>query len=871
MQLHELWRRLHDRTRRDTLSAELDEELRFHRAQLERDGDSPARLGNITHLKEETRSMWTLGWLDDLLLDVRYAARVLRRDAIATTAIIATLALGIGANAALFAVVNAVLLRSLPYGNPDRLVSIWTAPVGSPNDRNPSSYPDLNDWRTMSHSFESIGAVAFNRYELTGAEGTDAARAAVGTRDLATVLNARPVLGRMPTPDDERDRVVTISHRLWMNRYHGASDVVGRTVALSEQPFTIIGVMPAGFHYPTPDIDLWTSFAPIAEPGAPASAPARDNPWITSRSVHAYRVVGRLRAGVTLAAAEAELNDIQRRLARMYPDDRGVRLHVEAVSADAVRDVRRPLWIMLGAASVLLVLACVNIAHLTLVRTAARAREIAVRRALGANRGRVARQLLSESLLLGLAGGAVGVVVAVFATGLFIRLSPSDVPRLETVHVDGATLLFALAASLVTTVLFGLTPTVLTWRADLQSPLREHGRGAGTGVGVRLRDALTAIEVAFALMLLIGGGLMVRSFVAVSSVDLGVRTAHTVSFSIGLPKVRYADNTSRVTAVDRMLSGVRALAGVVDAGAATSLPPIRIQQISGFSIDGDPAPEVGHQPEAIYIPATPGFITALSIPLDRGRRFDVSDDAKAQPVAIITRGVAQRYFKHHDPLGRLIQLEGATRRIVGVVGDAVYQGATTAAVPQIYVPFAQASFPGVWFAVKTNDDASATLAQIRDVIHSVDPRLDPRELRTMDDVVSDSVVRPRFQAWLLGAFGLLALALAASGIYGIVAYGVARRTAEIGVRVALGATPASIVGLVLREGLTAVLVGLAIGLIAASLGARALTGLLYGVAPVDAFTYAGVSGILVAVAAAASLIPARRAARVDPMTALRNA
>ena len=863
--LRERLNRLRDRLRRDELDAELAEELRFHREQLERDRLGASQLGNTTTIREETRAMWSLGWFDDVLLDVRYAARVLRRDAIATVAIITTLALGIGANAALFAVVNAVLLRPLPYGQPERLVSVWTSPVGSPDDRNPVSYPDLMDWRASARSFESMAAIIFNRFDLDGPEGAETARAAIGTRDLAMVLQARPVLGRLPSPDDERLPVVAISHRLWMNRYGGSPSVVGRTLLMNEQPFTIVGVMPAGFHYPTADIDLWTSFAPIRA----TDAPNRDNPWITSRGMHGYRVVGRLRAGVTRDAAEAELNQIERRLGETYPDDRGTRIYTQQVSDDAVRNVREPLWIMLGAAGLLLFLACVNIAHLTLVRTSARAREIAVRRALGAGRGRVARQRLSESLLLGVVGGAVGVGVAVFATRLFTRLSPADIPRLENVHVDGATLVFALIASLVTSLLFGLAPTFVAWHGDLQSPLREQGRG-GAAIGARLRDALTAIEVAFALMLLIGGGLMVRSFAAVSSIDLGIRAEHSLSFGITLPTVRYPDNTARAAAVDRILQRVRALPGVVVAGASTSLPPTHIQQISGFTIDGAAEPEPGRGPTAIYIPATPGFLSALSIPLDGGRLFDATDDAQAPPVAIVTRGGVERYFKNTDPIGRAITMEGVSRRIIGVVGDAVYQGPTAAVVPQVYVPFAQSAFPGVWFAVKTTSDDAAIYSAIRDAVRSVDQRLDARTLRTMDAVIGDSVVRPRFQAWLLGTFGLLALALAATGIYGIVAYGVARRTGELGVRAALGATPGRLLALVLRGGLAPVLIGIAIGLVAASLGARLIAGSLYGVTPVDVTTYATVSALLVGVAIVASVIPARRAARVDPMVALRN-
>jgi putative ABC transport system permease protein len=865
--LTELWNRLRDRLRRDELGGELDEELRFHEQMLMRDRQDPRRLGNRTRIREAARAMWTLGWFDDFILDIRYAARVLRRDALATLAIIVTLALGIGANAALFAVVDAVILRPLPYAEPERLVSIWTAPAGTPNDRNPSSYGDLVDWRERNRSFESIGAVAFNRYELSGPEGAEMARAAVGTRDLGTLLGAQPVLGRMPAPDDERAYVVAISHRIWMNRYGGAPDVLGRTVQLNERPFTIIGVMPPGFHYPTPDIDLWTSFAPMLEP----RPDGRENPWITGHGLHGYRAVGRLRPGVTREAAERELNAIERELAVIYPDDRGTEIHLEQVRDDAMRNVARPLWLMLSAAGVLLLLACVNVAHLTLVRAVARRREIAVRRALGAERHRVVRQLLTENLLLGLLGGAVGLLVAQLATRLFVRLSPADIPRVETVHVDGATLLFALGASIATSVLFGLAPSLVAWRDDVQSPLREQGRTAAHGaVGPRLRGALTTIEVAFALVLLIAGGLMVRSFTSLLSADLGIRSQGVVSFGLALTAPRYPDDAARVATLDRVLDGVRALPGVVAAGASTSLPPVRIQQASAFSIDGEPPPEPGHFPSAIYIPATPGFTTALGIPLERGRVFDTGDGPASPPVAVITHSISERYFRNADPIGRTIRIDGVGRLIVGVVGDAVYKGVTAAPTPQVYLPFSQAAFPGIWVAVRTSGDPSSAIAGIRSVVREVDPRLNPRELRSMDDVIGDSVVRPRFQAWLLGAFGALALALAAAGIYGIVAYGVTLRTGEIGVRAALGASRRDVLTLVLRGGMTPVLVGIAIGLPAAALGARSLAGLLYGVAPVDTMTYAGVSSLLLVVALVASIIPARRAARIDPMIALRS-
>ncbi len=873
MRLLEIWNRLRDRWRRDALSAELDEELRFHETMLEREHHAGGafaarrRLGNPTYFREETRAMWSLGWIDDALQDVRYAARVLRRNAAFSAAVIVTLALGIGANTAIFSVVNAVVLQPLPYADPDRLYSVWTVPAATSAARLPVSYPDLNDWETQATSFAGIGGYAFNRFELTGPEGIDLARAILGTPTLYTVLGARPLIGRLPRLDEERLPVVAISHRLWLRRYAGNPAAIGRTLILDEEPFTIIGVMAPGFHFPSPDIDLWMSMYPLAgAPGRPSTSP-----WITNRGLRGYRVVGRLKPGVTAAAAETQMNTIMDRLGKAYPDEDGATdVRLQSVREDSVSGVQRALWLTLGAAGLVLLLGCANVAHLMLARTSARAREIAVRRALGAHRGRVVRQLLTESVLLGVVGGAAGLVVASVGVRLLVRLSPGDIPRLENVSLDPLSLAFAAAISLATGILFGLAPTLVAWSSGVQSTLREQGRGASGGRrSGRIRAALTSAEVAFALLLLVAAGLMVRSLASLLSADLGFRSESVVTMHITFPSTRYAD-AARAPTLERVLAQIRAIPGVVSAGGSTSLPPQRMQQSNGFTIEGDPTPPPNQEPTAIYIPATAQFLSSIGVPLLSGRSFTDGDGAAAPKVAIVSRSLARRNFGNRDPIGRRVRLADSLLTVVGVVADVGYEGIGKPASPALYVPYAQSTFSGVWIAVRGSIAPASLIAPIRDAIHAVDPLMNARDLRTMDEMLSDTMVRPRFQAWLLTTFGGLALVLAAVGIYGVIAYTVSQRTSEIGLRLALGAPRASVVALILRRGMLPVIVGLAIGLGGAFAFSRVMNGLLYGVSPTDAPTLVAVTILLAGVAIAAAYMPARRAARLDPLSALRS-
>ncbi len=869
MRLRELLGRLRDRARRDQLAAELDEELRHHRALLDRDAreQSARALGNVTWYREEARTMWSLGVLDDLLQDIRYAARVLRRDVAFTSAVVVTLALGIGLNTAVFSIVNAVVLRPLAYANPDQLVSVSTVATGSPAELHPTSLPDLRDWQKQATVFVGLAGYAFNRFNVDGPEGLTQARAVLGTGELYDVLGAQPTLGRMPRLDEEREPVVAISYKLWQSRFAGATTVLGRRVDLNGAPYTIVGVMPRGFEFPGPGIDLWTTlYALVAQP-----ASTGPNPWITSRALHGYRAVARLAPGVTMARAELVMNQIEHRLAVAYPDaDGATDIRLRSVRDQALGGVQRVMWTVFGAAGLILLLACVNVAHLLLARLASRQREFDLRRALGAGRSRVARQLITETLMLGLVGGAAGIVVAVGAMRILAHVNPGDIPRLGAASIDAATLGFALAVSLATGVVFGVVPMALGSRRGLHDSLRGQGTGAAASVhSGRLRGVLTSLEAGFAVMLLIGAGLMLRSFAQLTSADLGVRPAGVWIAQLAMIGPAYAGEGARARALTSVLDGIRSAPGITAAGASTSLPPSRTQEMEPFTLTGQPRPKPGYEPTAIFIPITPGFLEAVHVPVLRGRSFDLRDDASSPAVVVISSALARAHFAGVDPIGRSIDVNDKTRTIVGVAGDAVYEGLGAPMRPTVYVPFAQSPFPGVYIAITAPGSGEvAVVGRVRDAIHAVDPTLSIQRPRSFESFVDDSVVRPRFQTWLLGAFGAIALLLASIGIYSVISYGVSQRRSEIGIRLALGASQGAVTTMMLRSGALPLAIGIGGGLLVAVGAGRVMRGLLYGVATTDAFTFASVAIGFGAAGLLASWVPARRAARVDPLRAI---
>jgi len=868
MRIRELAARLRDRLRRDQLSAELDEELRHHHDLLGRNNAGSRRsLGNVTYYREETRAMWSLGLVDDLLHDVRYAARVLRRDTGFTAAVVLTLALGIGANTAVFSIVNTVLLRELPYADPSRLVSVWTAPSGTPSDRNPTSLPDIRDWQQQAPVFSGLAGFAFDRFDADGPGGPIQVRGVLGTGNLYEVLGAKPVIGRLPRMDEERLPVVAISYRVWQEQYAGSPSVVGRMLEMNGQPYTIVGVMPRGFHFPSPDFDVWTTLYSITSlPDAKGELP-----WVTSRSLRGYRVVARLAPNVTMTQAERAMNQVEHRLGQTYPTiDSGIDIHLQSLRDDTVGKVQRALWTVFGAASLILLLSCVNVAHLLLVRLASRGRELSVRRALGAHRGRVMRQLATESVLLALIGGAVGIAVAFVAMRALMRFSPGDIPRLENVAIDGQTLAFALLISLVTGLLFGVAPALLGWGGGVHDALRAQGKGAASGIhGGRTRATLTTLEVAFAVVLLIGAGLMLRSFTTLTSTSLGIQPEGVTVAQLTMIGPRYQSDGAKIRALESVLENLRTMPGVTAVGASTSMPPSRMQEATAFEFTGKPRAQPGHERMAIYIPATPGFVEALHIPVRRGRAFDQRDGSSAPLTAVVSEELVRRHFTNVDPIGQEIDVDGVTRTIVGVVGDAVYEGVGAPMQPVIYVPFAQQTFPGMWIAIRSGRNASELAGPVRGAIRRVDPAFSARAPIALESMVAESIVRPRFNAWLLSTFGGLALVLASVGIYSVIAYGVTQRRSEIGIRLALGAPARSVVTMFLRSGMIPVVIGILIGLGASYVGSRLVAGLLYGIAPTDGVTFAGVTIVLGAAALAAAYVPARRAARVDPLAAIR--
>jgi putative ABC transport system permease protein len=807
--------------------------------------------------------------METLLQDIRYGVRMLAKNRIFTLVALLTLALGIGANTAIFSVVNAIVFRPLPYASPNQLVGVWTKDVQRPGSQYPTSLPIFRDWEQQSQSFSGFAAYASNRFHVSGNEGPDEIRGLFATSNFFDVMGVRPVLGRALQSTDERQYVVVLGDALWRRRFNADPNILGKTISLNSETYTIIGVMPPSFRFPAPDVEVWGSLAPVYALASGEKSTVGD--WINNRSLRGYRVVARLKDGVIVSQAQGEMNTISERLAKDYPDSSGgtgvvlVPLHTQIVGT-----YQKPLVILLVVVGFILLIACANVANLMMARTAARDREIAIRRAMGAGRFRLIRQLLTESVLLAVLGGTLGVLLATWGVQILLSFTPKEIPRLEAVSVDRWALLFTFAVSIGTGVLFGLAPAWHARNLSLNETLREGGRGiAGQARVRRMRGLLVVSEIALAVILLVGAGLMLKSFQRLSDVDPGFNPDHLLTMSVALQFINYQDAAKQVAFFQTALERVRSLPGVVAAGASTSLPPIYIQNSNGFTIEGRPEQPGTVPPSAIYIPATPGFIEALQLPLVAGRTITDADTAQAPGVVVINKTLATRFFPNEDPVGKRMTTGGIQRTIVGVVGDAKYQGLGLEAGPQTYVPHAQSPFPGMRVIVRTSTDPLSLVGAVRRQIQSVDSEEGPTRFATMEQLVSESVSQPRFNAFLIGLFAVLAFILSAIGIYGVVNYEVTQRTGEIGIRMALGAKSADVLRLILRQGLVLTVAGLLAGVAGAFALTRFLSGLLFEVKPTDPMTYVVVSVLLGVVALAACLIPARRATKVDPLVALR--
>lgn len=806
-----------------------------------------------------------------LLQDLRFAFRSLAKHPGFAAVIVLTLALGIGADTAIFSIVNASLLRPLPYGEPDRLMLVQ-ARRGA--DDLGVSWLDYVDWKTQSRAFEDMAYFQEARIHLGLTEGAEAAGAVMGTRNLFSVLRVQPVLGRGFLPEEAQPgaaKVAVISHQLWKGRFGGDPKVLGRTIRIEGESHAIVGVMPPGFSFPS-NADLWVCVEPLEL--------ANQNP----RTVRGMEVIGRLLPEVSLERASADLRTVADRLARQFPESNaGVEVLPVPLRDRWVGDVRTSLLLLLGACGFLLLIACANVANLLLARAVARQREISVRTALGAGRMRLVRQLLTESLVLAGLGGLAGLAVATWGTQALLRAliatSPAELPSWIRVETDATVLAFAAGISLLVGLLFGLAPILPATRVDLNASLKEGSRGTDGSGSRQVRHLLVVSEVALALLLLLGAGLTMKSLVRLWNVHPGFEADGVSILTARFPFYGIEDQKTRAALYRQALEKIASLPGVEAAGANTDLPLTGTEawHRTDFVLPGQTPDEARLNPKANLQRITPGYFRAMGIPLLRGRAFAATMDQEGAPRSIVVnRTMAERLWPGQDPIGRQIEIgrDPARRRewtVVGVVGDVRHQGLDRDGGLDLYTPFFQfPSHDALTFVLRGRGEPSALLAAARSEIRSVSSDLLVEKAEPLERLVAGALWRPRLWGALFTAFSAIALLLAAVGIYGVMSFLVSQRTREIGLRMALGAGRAAVARLILGQGMRLTLTGIAVGLLGAFILGRFLAGLLYQVEPTDPPTWLGISLLLTAVALLATWIPTRRALRVDPMVTLRR-
>ncbi len=855
----------------------LDEDIREHIAMETQDniarGMSPEearraaflKFGNVTRVKEQTREVWSFVWLEQLRQDIRYGARMLRKSPGFTAVAVLTLALGIGANTAIFSIVNAVLLRPLPYPNHGRLLRVAEShPGGQSEDVTFATFLDL---AREAKTIENAAAFRSWVFNLTGESDGEPERAegALVSGDFFGALGVKPLLGRMISPDDDdprgNNRVAVLGYALWQRRYGGQRDIIGETIQVNSQPYAVVGVMPEGFDYPEKS-KIWCPLVPGGE-------------LHTNRRAHLLTVIADLHRSEPIAAAQSELGSIAHQVEQQNPgqDDPGLGLWTTPLKTNLVAPVRPALLILIFSVGLLLLIACANVANLLLARAAARRKEIAIRVALGAGRGRLARQLLTESLLLAALGGALGFAFASWSLNLIKAVNGVDIPRLAQVSVDGRVLAFTMCVTLLTGLLFGLAPALAGIKSDLNSSLQKDAAVATGGSRRGLGEALMVPQFALAVVLLTGAGLLANSFARLLRVNPGFRADHLLTMELFLSPAEYPEGDTRgAMLLHAMLERVRVIPGVRSAGIATALP-ITGGPDTDFVIAGRPAPRPGDEPSAFICSADSDYFPTMGIPLLAGRALTERDNSRAPRVMLINETMARKYWAHSNPIGQHVTmldwgppLEG---EIVGVVGDVKTNGLDEATAPTIYWPYYQ--FPQLFntMVVRSDSDPMRLVSAVKSQIWSMDKNQTLSEIKSMEQLLADSLARRRLYMLLLSVFAAAALLLAAVGIYGVMAYSVSQRMHEIGIRLALGAERRDVLRLILRRGMGVTFAGAAIGLAVAFGLTRLMSSLLFGVSAADPATFAGVTILLLGIALLACYIPARRAMRVDPMVALR--
>ena len=800
--------------------------------------------------------------MDSLLQDIRYSVRALMKSRGLVLLAVLCLALGIGTNAGLFGLVNGVLLRPLPYAEPARLVRVFETPPRDPDELRSTALPTIADWNRELRSLEPVASYSPWSFDVTGGDRPEQIEGASVSRELFPVLRAQPLIGRTFSADEDRPtgpRAIVLGHELWQRRFGGDSAILGRSLTLNGVQFTVVGVMRPGFAFP-PGAELWASTAVDHE--------------FEARDARHVSVLGRLQSGATIETARAELQDIERRLAERFPKNYanyGVKLI--PLHERITGNIRPALLTLFGAVTFVLLIACANVANLLLARATSRRTEMALRAALGATRGRIVRQLVTESVMLSVVGGAVGAIVATLMLSVLRALGPSNIPRLGDVTVDTRVLAFTFLVAMITGLVFGLAPALAASRVDPHTMLQEGGRGSTPArVRQRVRGALVVAELALALVLVVGAGLLIRSLHALTTVDPGVRVENVLTFHVGLPPAKHADRAYIVEFYRQLRERLGTAPGAVAVGLASRLPLSGDDHSARVRLEGEPdVPGSGRQMQDRAV--SPGYFRALGISLRTGREFTNADASNSPPVVIVNESLAGRLFPGESALGKRIipsRAGNVSREIVGVVADARQFGVDVPAEPEFYIPHAQDPWPWLNVVVRTAGDPARFARAAEAAVWSLDPNMPLTQVRSMEDMLAASLAPRRFNMIVLGVFAVVALLLAVVGIYGVMASLVAQRTREIGIRVALGAGRSHVMTLVVGHASMLAGIGVAVGLAAAMALSRVMSGLLFGVGPMDPVTFVATGVLLGGVALAASYVPARRAMRVDPVVALKN-
>lgn len=880
-----LWRRIRSWFRailqRSTAESEMDAELRFHidayaedliRTGMPREeAMRRARIefGGIEQTKEQCRDARSFKLIEDLLHDLHFAARVLRKSIGFTAVATITLALGIGANTAIFSVIHSVLLKPLSYPDPGRLM-ILREYVRDGSYTYSVSWMNFLDWQQSNHSFTDMAAYKTNDFNYTGGQKPEVLHAAQVTSAFFPLCGAKTVFGRAFTSEEDKPsaaRAVILSYAFWRTHFAADQRVLGKSINLDGEPYTVVGVLGPDFAFFTRPVDFFVPAALSAGPGSN---------WLLRGNHPGLSVLGRLRPGPSVSTARADMDAITAGLAREYPDtNRGHGASVTPLYEERYGDVRPVLLTLFAGVVCVLLIACANVANLSLTRAAARQREFAMRAAIGAGWERIIRQLLTESIVLSLVGGALGLVLATWLMNALLRFAPDDIPRLSDTSMNASVFLFNIGIALLTGVLFGIAPAFHSSRVDLNAGLREATHTSfGSTSSHRLRTGLLVSEVAIAAILVIASGLLGRSLLKAAAVDPGFRVDHLLAVDVNLPDYKYHTDPQQKAFLDALLERIRQLAAVESTSAVMCPPLVGNCWDSIFSIDDRPVPSNSELPVAAFNVADPEYFRTMGVLLIAGRWFSPTDTAKAPPVVVINQTAANLWWRGQSPIGKRIKQgyprdKGPFREIVGVVGDLKQTGVDQDQRPEIFMPEAQNTMTSFTLVVRAKTEPLALAGDVESVIHALDPDQPVYHVKAMTQYLAESLARRKFATLLLGLFGALALLLAAVGIYGVTSYTVEQRTHEIGVRMALGAQRSEVLKMVVLRGAKLTAIGVCAGSLVALIVTRAMRSLLFGVGVTDPWTFGGVAALLVAVALAACYIPARRAANVDPIVALR--